>query len=86
MLYLPRGVMMFLQHQADIGGTNLGSLLINVSVEYAKTLGFTCNHALAYQVIDKDRTKLANINRVDRFKKLVVIRCTNCGETWEKVA
>ena len=85
MLYLPRGVMMFLQHQADVMGTNLGSLLISISVEKAKELGFTCNHALAFQVVDKDKTKLANIYRTDKFKKLTVIRCTNCGETWEKV-
>ena len=85
MLYLPRGVMRYLQAEADKTGTNLGSLLIQISVDRAKELGFTCTHALAYQVMDKDKTKLANINRVDKFKKIAVIRCTNCGETWEKV-
>jgi len=85
MLYLPRGVYKFLERIADDNGTNLGSLLIQISVDRAKELGFTCSHALAYQVIDKDKTKLANINRVDKFKKLTIIRCTNCGERWEKV-
>jgi hypothetical protein len=86
MLYLPRGVMRFLQAEADKQDTNLGSLLIQISVDRAKELGFTCTHALAYQVMEKDKTKLANIKRVDKFKKIVVVRCTNCGETWEKSA
>lgn len=85
MLYLPRGVMLFLQHQATLEDTTLGSLLIKISVNRAKELGFSCTHALAYQVWDKDKTKVANLNKSDKFKKITVIRCTNCGETWEKV-
>ena len=84
MLYLPRGVYLFLEQVAYKKGKNIGQFLVEIVVDHAKELGFECKHPLSYQIIDKEKTKLANLESTDKFKRITVMRCKWCGHTWEK--